>query len=77
MEMRKKRKNENVESFSAWKEKNKSYIYEFQVFLDKAENIENESLRKDIIMQMLKCDKTITKIAQEKINEYSIKKINK
>ncbi len=59
----------NDKKFPEWKVKNKEYLREIQIFLDKADNIENEKLRNDIIYQMLKCDKTITKIAQEKIDE--------
>ena len=62
------------EQFPEWKTKNKEYLKELQIFLDKADNIQDEKLRNDIICQMLKCDKVITKIAEEKINEDSIKK---
>lgn len=67
-------KNKQIEQFPEWKIKNKEYKKELQVFLDKADNIENEDLKNDIICQMLKCDKILTKIAEEKIEEISIKK---
>ncbi len=45
--------------------KNKQYLFELQKFLDLADNIENEELRKTIISQMLKCDKCLTNISEE------------
>lgn len=62
--------------FPDWKMKNKEYLTELQRFLDKVDNIKDEELKNDIIKQMLKCDKILTKIAQEKIEEASIKKLN-
>lgn len=67
------KKHENGQ-FPEWKSKNKKYLKELQTFLDMADNIKNEELRNDIICQMIKCDKVITEIAEEKINEVSIKK---
>lgn len=67
-------KNKQIKQFPEWKVKNKEYKKELQAFLDKADNIENEDLKNDIICQMLKCDKILTKIAVEKIDEISIKK---
>jgi len=49
-----------------WKDKNKKYLNALQTFLDKAENIENEELRLEIINQVLKCDEILTELA---INE--------
>ena len=49
----KKLENEN------WKANGPKYLKELQAFLDKAENIQNEELRKEIIFQMLKCDNEI------------------
>ena len=54
-----------------WKTNNKQYLFELQKFLDKAANIENEELREEIIIQMLKCDKELTKAAERKIEEAS------
>lgn len=59
-------KNEN------WKAKSQKYLKELQTFLDKAENIENEELKKEIIFQMLKCDKELTLLAEEKFRELSL-----
>lgn len=67
-------RNKQIEQFPEWKIKNKEYKKELQAFLDKADNIENEDLKNDIICQMLKCDKVLTKMAMEKIDEISIKK---
>lgn len=47
-----------------WKEKNKEYLKELQNFLDKAENINDESLRKKVIEQMLRCDAVLTELAE-------------
>ena len=66
----------NVVNFEDWKMKNKEYLVELQQFLDIADNIENEQLKHDIIQQMLKCDKVLTRIAKEKLTEDSIKKDN-
>ena len=48
-----------------WKNKNSQYLFELQKFLDLADNIEDENLRKLIISQMLKCDKCVTSIAEK------------
>lgn len=66
----KRRDNRNMEIEKDWKSKNKKYLMELQKFLDKAENIENKELRNEIIIQMLKCDEELTKIAEEKFKEY-------
>ena len=52
-----------------WKEKDQKYLFELQKFLDKAENIENQELKNSIIIQMLKCDKRLTELAEEMINQ--------
>lgn len=61
--------NTNMELDEDWKKEGKRYLQELQKFLDKAENIENEELRKEIIIQMLKCDDELTKLANEKIKQ--------
>mgnify|MGYP000221784390 CR=1 FL=1 len=48
-----------------WKNKNEQYLFELQKFLDLADNIKNEELRKAIIAQMLKCDKCLTNLAEQ------------
>ena len=60
----KKIENEN------WKAESPKYLKELQMFLDKAENIQNEELRKEIIFQMLKCDKELTDLANEMLSRY-------
>lgn len=49
-----------------WKNCNPKYLFELQKFLDIVENVEDEELRKLIINQMLRCDKRLTKIAEER-----------
>ena len=56
-----------------WKIDNKKYLFELQKFLDLADNIEDEELRKIIISHMLKCDKCLTEIAEEEFEK--LKKI--
>ena len=68
--------NKSNNDFPDWKMKNKEYLTELQRFLDKVDNIKDGELKSDIIKQMLKCDKILTKIAEEKIQEFSIKKNN-
>ena len=65
---------EENNSLPEWKLNNKEYLREIQIFLDKADNIENEKLKEDIVFQMLKCDKVITKLAQDEIEKMYKKK---
>ena len=64
----------NIDEISKknWKLSSKKYLIELEKFLDKAERIKDERLRKDIVIQMLKCDKELTlcaeKIFEEKYN---------
>ncbi|MDO5555465.1 MAG: hypothetical protein Q4G09_02080 [Clostridia bacterium] len=53
-----------------WKANSQKYLKELQAFLDKAENIQNEELKKEIIFQMLKCDNELTILAEEIFNKY-------
>ncbi len=69
--MKKNSNNITMEKERNWKTKNEDYLNELQKFLDKAANIENEELREEIIIQMLKCDKELTKAAERKIEEAS------
>ena len=50
---------------SKWKNKNSQYLFELQKFIDIADNIEDEELKKLIIARMLKCDKCVTNLAEE------------
>ena len=61
-------KEENINNLiqnNNWKNKNEQYLFELQKFMDLADNIENENLRKLIIAQMLKCDKCVTNLAEK------------
>ena len=62
----KKIENENCKASS------QKYLKELQAFLDKAENIQNEELKKEIIFQMLKCDNELTNLAEEMFKKYGI-----
>lgn len=67
--MKKKQKEKPDIQNSNWKYKDQTYLFELQKFLDISENIEDEILRKEVIAQMLKCDKRVTQLA-ENILEY-------
>ena len=49
---------------SDWNNKDEKYLFELQKFLDITENITDEDLRKEVIAQMLKCDKRVTQLAE-------------
>ena len=53
-----------------WKEKNKKYLKELQIFFDRVDNIKDDELRQSIIGQMLICDEILTKIAEEKFSDF-------
>ena len=53
-----------------WKDKDKEYLKELQSFFDKADNIVDEDLKKKIIGQMLRCDYILTRIAENRFNEF-------
>lgn len=57
-----------------WKEKNKSYLKQLQKFLDVADNIEREDLRRSVITEMLKCDMVLTQIAENQIQSITEQK---
>lgn len=58
---------ENTPNNKDWKEKNKGYLRQLQKFLDVADNIEREDLRRSVIAEMLKCDMILTELAQRQI----------
>lgn len=60
----------NILEENNWKNKNTQYLFELQKFLDLADNIEDEKIRKLIIYQMLKCDKCVTNIAEKIFEEF-------
>ena len=68
--MIKKRNNINMKIDKEWKKESKQYLSELQKFLDKVDNIENKELKNNIIIQMLKCDDELTKLAEKKFKEY-------
>ena len=69
MKFRKNKDMKNVENKN-WKANGPKNLKELQAFLDKAENIENEELRKEVIFQMLKCDNELTLLAEEMFKKY-------
>ena len=62
--------NKKILQENKWKNKNTKYLFELQKFLDLADNIEDENLRKLIISQMLKCDRCLTNIAEEMLKKF-------
>lgn len=58
--LKKSRKNKT------WKEKDKVYLKELQLFLDQADNIQDEMLKRNIIFQMLRCDSVLTELAENR-----------
>lgn len=73
MNFRKTRDMEKIENKN-WKANGQKYLKELQAFLDKAESIENEEIRKEIIFQMLKCDNELTLLAESIFNKYKKEK---
>ncbi len=64
MKKESKASNEN-KLFENIKIKDEKYLEELQRFLDLADNISNEDLKKRMIYQMLKCDKVLTEIFEK------------
>lgn len=58
-------KSKNQQNEHNWKNKNKRYLFEIQKFLDLIDNIVDEKLKKEILYQFTKYDKTITEIAEK------------
>ena len=54
---------------SNWKNKNSQYLFELEKVMDIVDNIEDEQLKKDIINQILKCDRCLTKLAETIMKE--------
>jgi len=52
-------------SLENWKLQNKKYLLELEKFLDRAENIKDEELKREIVMQMLRIDNELTTFAEE------------
>ena len=53
-----------------WKERNKKYLKELQIFFDKADDIKDIELKQKIIGQMLRCDDILTKLAENRFEEF-------
>lgn len=53
--------------------KDKVYLREMEILLDKLDNIENEKLKLDIIYQIFKCEKILIKNTQNIIEKNGIK----
>ena len=49
--------------------KNKNYLKELQLFLDQVDGIKDEELKHRVTNQMLICDETLTKIAENEIDK--------
>lgn len=58
------------ENYREWKEENRKYLKELQLFFDRVEEIKDISLKQKIINQMLQCDKALTEIAEDMFLEY-------
>ena len=73
------RENKNMKNLNnkKWKANGQKYLKELQAFLDKAESIENEEIRKEIIFQMLKCDNELTILAEDMFKKYEDYKTSK
>lgn len=56
-----------VNSEDEWKTKNNRYLKELQKMFDIVENVEDEDLKRRIIIQYLKCDSVITELAKKLI----------
>ena len=61
--------NEQLVNNRGWKEKNEKYLTNLQKFLDATDSIKDEELQRHIIGQMLKCDLTLTEIAENEIQK--------
>lgn len=73
--MRHKKKQQKTNRLE-WKETNQSYLDQLQKFLDVADNIQNEDLRKRVILEMLKCDFILTELAEKEFCKYQKAQIN-
>ena len=66
------KKSKNQPNEYDWKNKNKRYLFELQKFLDLIDNIADERLKKEILYQFTRYDKTITEMAEEMIKNADI-----
>lgn len=51
------------------KRKDKLYLRELQIFLDKVNNVEDEELKSQILYQMHRCEERIILMCKELINK--------
>lgn len=64
------KKNESYKEIKfSWKKRSPKYLLELEAFLDKASQIKDERLQKEIICQMLKCDNELSILAEKIFNE--------
>lgn len=64
--MKNKGKNSTIKTIDRkWKEGNKQYLKELQIFFDKVDNIEDNALKASVTNQMMICDELLTKIAED------------
>lgn len=55
------------------KRKDKLYLRELQIFLDKVNSVEDEELKSQILYQMHRCEERIILMCKELINKYIFK----
>lgn len=53
-----------------WKEQNKLYLRELQLFFDRVDNIEDSELKRSVLNQMMICDKVLTEIAEDMFRDF-------
>lgn len=70
MLFKQKKSKRNLATNRDWKEKNSRYLKQLQKFLDSVDAVGEESLKKHIINQMLKCDLVLTELAEKEIEKY-------
>lgn len=63
------KKRKDVQKEYNWKINNKRYLFEMQKFLDLIDNIADEKLKKEILYQFTRYDRTITELADEMIEK--------
>ena len=68
--MQNNRNNIDMKIDKNWKKESQNYLNELQKFLDKTSNIQNQELKEEIIIQMLRCDDELTKLAEENFKKY-------
>jgi len=54
----------NVE-INNWKSQSKEYLKELDSYIYKVKNIKDEGLKRDVLMNMLRCDNELTLLAEK------------